>query len=95
MANETKLSPEEQAAQDAHTATRAEEQSWGSKIEERLAALEDKVGLSKSKGGADATDGAAALADEHGIDLSKVEGTGSGGRITKDDVQAYIDKEKE
>lgn len=49
MADKTpKLTPEEQAAQDAHTATRAAEQSWASRIEERLVALEDKVGLKKA-----------------------------------------------
>ena len=31
------------------------------------------------------------LADEHGVDLSQVEGTGMGGRVTRADVQALID----
>ena len=31
------------------------------------------------------------LADEHGLDLSSVEGSGTGGRITKNDVLAAID----
>src|SRR6266508_29896 len=31
------------------------------------------------------------LAEEHEIDLSRVEGTGTGGRITKKDVLAYIE----
>jgi 2-oxoglutarate dehydrogenase E2 component (dihydrolipoamide succinyltransferase) len=31
------------------------------------------------------------LADEHGLDLSQVTGTGEGGRITRKDVMAYID----
>jgi pyruvate dehydrogenase E2 component (dihydrolipoamide acetyltransferase) len=31
------------------------------------------------------------LADEHGLDLSRIEGTGTGGRITKNDVLAAID----
>jgi pyruvate dehydrogenase E2 component (dihydrolipoamide acetyltransferase) len=31
------------------------------------------------------------LADEHGLDLSRVEGTGAGGRITKQDVLSAID----
>ncbi len=30
------------------------------------------------------------LADEHGVDLSQVVGTGTGGRITKGDVLAYV-----
>lgn len=36
----------------------------------------------------DATDAAKALADDEGIDLAMVEGTGAEGRITKDDVVA-------
>ena len=32
------------------------------------------------------------LAKEHNIDLSKVQGSGIGGRITRDDVLAFIDK---
>jgi 2-oxoglutarate dehydrogenase E2 component (dihydrolipoamide succinyltransferase) len=34
------------------------------------------------------------LAKEHGVDLSQVEGTGSGGRITKEDLLAYVDRQK-
>ena len=30
------------------------------------------------------------LAEEHGIDLSQVRGTGTGGRITKNDVQSFV-----
>jgi pyruvate dehydrogenase E2 component (dihydrolipoamide acetyltransferase) len=32
------------------------------------------------------------LAQEHGIDLTLIQGTGPGGRITRDDVQAIIDR---
>jgi len=35
----------------------------------------------------DATDGAKALAEKEGVDLSEVEGTGKEGRITKPDVK--------
>ncbi len=41
--------------------------------------------------GPDATDAAKALAAEHGIRLENVTGTGSEGRITKDDVQTVVD----
>jgi pyruvate/2-oxoglutarate dehydrogenase complex dihydrolipoamide acyltransferase (E2) component len=37
-----------------------------------------------------ASDAARALAEEHGIDLATVEGTGSGGNITKGDIQRLI-----
>lgn len=39
-----------------------------------------------------ATDHARELAEEHKIDLSKVEGTGAGGQILKSNVQDYLDK---
>ena len=31
------------------------------------------------------------MAEEHGIDLSRVPGTGIGGRVSKRDVLAYLD----
>ncbi|MBI3896048.1 MAG: 2-oxo acid dehydrogenase subunit E2 [Acidobacteria bacterium] len=34
------------------------------------------------------------LASEHNVDLSQVEGTGTGGRITKEDILAYIERQK-
>jgi hypothetical protein len=40
------------------------------------------------------TDAAEALAKEHKIDLSKVAGTGAGGRVTKTDVENYIEQKK-
>lgn len=38
----------------------------------------------------DATDSAKELADEAGVDLGDVEGTGKDGRVTKGDVEAYV-----
>ncbi len=32
------------------------------------------------------------LADKHGIDLSRVKGTGAGGRVTRRDVEAFIER---
>ena len=34
------------------------------------------------------------LANEHNVDLADVEGTGPGGRITKEDLLAYVDRQK-
>jgi 2-oxoglutarate dehydrogenase E2 component (dihydrolipoamide succinyltransferase) len=34
------------------------------------------------------------MASEHGIDLNQVRGTGAGGRITKKDVQAFLEEKK-
>lgn len=39
----------------------------------------------------DATEAAVELADAHGIDLDQVEGTGTDGRVTKQDVEDAID----
>ena len=36
----------------------------------------------------------ARLAAEHGIDLNKVKGTGKGGRVTKKDIQRYIEEQE-
>lgn len=36
----------------------------------------------------------ARMAAEHGLDLRRIPGTGSGGRITKKDVQAYIESDQ-
>lgn len=38
----------------------------------------------------DATPGALELADQEGVPLTAVTGTGSGGRITKEDVERHI-----
>lgn len=38
----------------------------------------------------DATDGAIELAEDEGVDLSKVKGTGDSGRVIKSDVEAYV-----
>nr|WP_290665577.1 2-oxo acid dehydrogenase subunit E2 [Ardenticatena sp.] len=40
--------------------------------------------------GVKATPVARRLAEEHGVDLSRVQGSGPGGRITKEDVQAHL-----
>jgi 2-oxoisovalerate dehydrogenase E2 component (dihydrolipoyl transacylase) len=32
------------------------------------------------------------LAEEHGVDISEVSGTGSGGRVTKKDIEGYIEE---
>jgi len=40
----------------------------------------------------DATEGAIELAAAEGVSLSEVEGTGEGGRITKPDVQRFLDE---
>ena len=41
------------------------------------------------------TEAALALSEEYGIDLADVEGTGSGGRILKSDVERHIESMEE
>lgn len=35
------------------------------------------------------------IAAEHGVDLSRVEGTGRGGRVTKEDIMSFIERREE
>ena len=42
----------------------------------------------------DATEAALSLAAENGLDITEVVGTGSGGRITKWDVEAYLENDE-
>lgn len=44
--------------------------------------------------GADATEGALELAAAYGVNLAVVQGTGSDGRITKADVEAYLEDDE-
>src|SRR5215212_2132625 len=46
---------------------------------------------SAGNGAANATPVAVRIADAHGLDLNGVEGTGRGGKVTKDDVLALVD----
>jgi len=59
-----------------------------------VAALRKKVAAKSKgkKGRVKASGRAKKLADQRGIDISAVEGTGPKGRITEKDVQAYLDK---
>ena len=34
------------------------------------------------------------LAEEHGVDISEISGTGTGGRVTKKDIESYIEEQK-
>ena len=71
--------------------------------ESATAGTERTEGTDKSKAGASAEKESSELlrasplvrrmAEEHGIDLSLVEGTGTGGRITKEDFMAYLERQ--
>ena len=83
------LEDEEDLADDKKAAT-SDKKDTGIDV----AALKKKV-AAQSKGKKSrvkASGRARKLADQHGIDISNVEGTGPKGRITEKDVQAYIEK---
>ncbi|MDP2497850.1 MAG: 50S ribosomal protein L21 [Candidatus Palauibacterales bacterium] len=71
---------EEVAPEEAPEPTAAEEA--GEEAEEAAA---DEV---------DITDAAEELADEHGIDVATIDGTGKGGRVLKSDVQDAVDAQE-
>ena len=59
-------------------------------LEEGTAAISEDYGQQGVAAEVDATDSAKELAEEHGVNLAAVEGTGEGGRITKGDVEAVV-----
>ncbi len=69
----------------------------GERLPETLASLPaapviNGKGEVVAAGGIDATDAALSLADSTGVDLSKVKGTGKGGKILLSDVQEIAGK---
>lgn len=67
----------------------------GSTLHDAPAAQDDAGAHDEGDGGreapqVDATAAAVKLAEEHGLDLSELEGSGSGGRITQADVQRVV-----
>lgn len=60
----------------------------GGLIEEVEVIEEEEV---ESSDGIDATPSARALATEYGVDLSTIPGTGKDGRITRGDVEPFIE----
>lgn len=52
----------------------------------------DRAGQYEPAERPDPTKGAKEVAEEHGLDLSTVEGSGKGGRVTKADAEAAIEE---
>jgi pyruvate dehydrogenase E2 component (dihydrolipoamide acetyltransferase) len=87
--------PPTQPAADAANAAASEGQTV-SQDEQPLAPPDESAG---AQAGAPSGNGksfvspvVARIASEHGIDPSRVPGTGSGGRVTKKDIQAFIER---
>jgi pyruvate/2-oxoglutarate dehydrogenase complex dihydrolipoamide acyltransferase (E2) component len=57
---------------------------------ERVVIEEEKMPPDDENPKIDVTDGAIKLANEHGIDLSSIQGSGADGRIVKRDVEALL-----
>jgi len=60
---------------------------------EAPAAIEEPAGVAVEERGK-ATPVAKHLASKHGVDLAEVPGSGPGGRVTKEDVQTYLESQK-
>lgn len=71
-----------------------DESAEGDAAGEDADASEAEGGSSESEGDAIVMPAARRLLDEHGLKASEVKGTGPGGRILKEDVQAHVDKGK-
>jgi large subunit ribosomal protein L21 len=83
------LKSDVQEAVEGAEAAEAEEEPAGD------AAPEGEAGDAVIPDDVDITDAARELAEEHGVDVTAVEGTGKDGRVLKSDVQAAIDEREE
>jgi len=98
----TSQAAENQRVLDAQAAADAATQVWPATSltldamdAEHAAAVEAAGGQPPENGNStnNVTPAAQALADEHGIDLSTIEGSGKGGKVMKADVEAAIEKQ--
>lgn len=62
-----------------------------SKVHDAVNRLEEAVAELQEGAAPDATDAAKELANERGVDLADVYGTGKGGRIVHGDVEDYLE----
>lgn len=83
------------ASGDAEPAGSGDEERWnnyeaGAEVD--AAEMDSGVEEAEAPAEIDATDAASELAQEHGIDLADVEGTGADGRILKSDIEALVEE---
>jgi pyruvate dehydrogenase E2 component (dihydrolipoamide acetyltransferase) len=100
--SESESRPEEQqepvAGAEEQAAPRDSEEA-GDKAEEAVASKEDGAPGKAAEAGDRSKRGIISplvrrLADEHSVDLDRIEGTGTGGRIRKQDVLKFVEQEK-
>lgn len=89
-ATETEIAEWEAKKEAEQQAAEAAEELLAMTPEERLE-YEAEQAKAEAAANVNATEAAVALAEEHNIDLSTVEGTGTDGRITQPDVARLIE----
>jgi len=82
----TEHSPGSTAEVSAREAETAESYGYGFRVSPESETVDDE----KTPGEVDATAAAVDLADEHGLDLSQIDGSGKAGRILKADVEVEL-----
>jgi 2-oxoglutarate dehydrogenase E2 component (dihydrolipoamide succinyltransferase) len=88
---------EEGAAGDGEAPKKAAQEPKAEKTEEPKTKDKEQLRVVKeaeAPSDAKVTPVAKRLAEEHGVSLDKVTGTGPGGRVTKEDVEGYVEKQK-
>jgi len=91
------MGPPQYGSPDARTATgqlvRIEDHPLTDEISEDYGAdvePDEEENGEAAEGDVNATAGAVELAEAEGVDLSEIEGSGSGGRVTKADVEEFL-----
>jgi pyruvate dehydrogenase E2 component (dihydrolipoamide acetyltransferase) len=90
---------QEPAAEAEEQAASRDSEEAGDKAEEAVASKEDGAPGKAAEAGDTSKRGIISplvrrLADEHSVDLDRIEGTGTGGRIRKQDVLKFVEQEK-
>ncbi|HZA19904.1 MAG TPA: dihydrolipoamide acetyltransferase family protein, partial [Actinomycetota bacterium] len=99
QAGEEQPEPAADSGESDRQAARAESVSAGDEAEEALAAKEGTASDKAAAAGDTSKRGIISplvrrLADEHSVELDQIEGTGTGGRIRKQDVLKFVERQK-
>ena len=99
QAGEEQPEPAADSGESDRQAARAESVSAGDEAEEAVAAKEGTASDKAAAAGDTSKRGIISplvrrLADEHSVELDQIEGTGTGGRIRKQDVLKFVERQK-